>query len=106
MATHEYSVEVQSDFIERQSKALPVADLAQLIWNALDADAKHVNVEVGDDGRGGMSTIAVSDDGVGMPYSTAPELFRNLGGSWKKPGARTDAGRALHGQEGRGRFKA
>ncbi|RWO50603.1 MAG: hypothetical protein EOS11_00120 [Mesorhizobium sp.] len=102
-----YPVEVQPDFIERQAKAQPVPALAELIWNALDADATRVTVEFGGDGLGGMSTVVVSDNGEGIPYAKAPELFRNLGGSWKMHGARTTtSGRALHGQEGRGRFKA
>jgi hypothetical protein len=34
-------------------------------------------------------------------------LFQNLGGSWKRHGGTTKTeGRFLHGQEGRGRFKA
>jgi hypothetical protein len=107
MATHEYSVEVQPDFLERQAKALPVSAVAELIWNGLDADATTIEVEFGDDSLGGMSRIAVSDNGHGIPFSDAPTLFRNLGGSWKKRGARTKKlGRVLHGQEGRGRFKA
>ena len=105
--TQTYPVEVQPDFLERQTKAQPVPAIAELIWNAVDADASQVTVEFGDDGLGGMSTIAVSDNGLGIPYDKAPQLFRNLGGSWKMHGARkTNGGRALHGQEGRGRFKA
>ena len=43
----EYSVEVKSDFIERQAKAPPIQALSELIWNALDADATEVNVRFG-----------------------------------------------------------
>ena len=54
-----------------------------------------------------MTRIAVRDNGLGIPYQDAPALFTHLGGSWKKPGARTKTkGRLLHGYEGRGRFKA
>jgi hypothetical protein len=105
--THEYSVEVQSDFLERQTKALPVQAVTELIWNSLDADATRVSVEFEDDKLGGMAKIVVTDDGHGIPYADAPELFRNLGGSWKRHGNRTKTkSRMLHGQEGRGRFKA
>ena len=103
----EYSVEVQSDFLERQTKVQPVAAVAELIWNALDADATDITVEFEYDKLGGMSKIVVADNGDGIPYPEAPSLFRNLGGSWKKPGAHTKRlKRMLHGQEGRGRFKA
>ena len=54
-----------------------------------------------------MSKIIVRDNGTGMEYEKAPELFKSLGGSWKRSGATTKKeGRFLHGQDGRGRFKA
>lgn len=103
----DYAVEVQQDFVARQTKAQPIPALAELIWNALDADASQVNVEFEHDALGRMTTIVVSDDGHGISHSEAPQLFKSLGGSWKKHGARTrERGRALHGQEGQGRFKA
>lgn len=102
-----YPVEVKPDFVARQTKAQPVAALAELIWNALDADATEVAVEFERDGLGTLSAIVVSDNGHGIPHADAPVLFSSLGGSWKKHGARTkERERALHGQEGRGRFKA
>lgn len=107
MPAKEYSVEVQPDFLERQTKALPIPAVAELIWNGLDADAMHIDVELKDDGLGGLFKIVVSDDGHGIPHAEAPTLFRNLGGSWKKAGSRTKTkGRVLHGQEGKGRLKA
>jgi len=105
MTVKEYIVEVKPDFLERQAKAPPVQ--AELIWNGLDADATHVAVDFEHDGLGGMSKIVVSDNGHGMPHADAPELFKNLGGSWKRQRSRTlHLNRILHGQEGRGRFKA
>ncbi len=54
----------------------------------------------------GMTKIVVRDDGQGIPYEDAPQLFTRLGGSWKHPGGRTKTKeRMLHGYEGRGRFK-
>jgi DNA topoisomerase VI subunit B len=103
----DYAVEVQQDFVARQTKAPPIPALAELIWNALDADATEVNVEFEHDPLGRMVTIVVSDNGHGISHAEAPQLFRSLGGSWKKHGAKTrERGRALHGQEGQGRFKA
>src|SRR5437588_409737 len=102
----EYSVEIQPDFLERQSKAHPIAAVAELIWNALDADATKITVDFVDDKLGGMEKIIVTDNGHGIPHADAPTLFANLGGSWKKHGARTKLrNRMLHGQDGRGRFK-
>ena len=105
MTEHSYTVEVQPDFLERQSKATPVQAVAELVWNGLDADASRVDVRL-EYGDLGMTKIVVRDDGHGIPYEDAPQLFTRLGGSWKKPGGRTKTKRRmLHGYEGRGRFK-
>ena len=106
MAEHSYTVEVQPDFIERQTRSNPVQAVAEMIWNGLDADATQVGVwlEFGDLG---MTKIIVRDDGNGIPYADAPDLFARLGGSWKKLGSHTKTkNRILHGNEGKGRFKA
>ena len=105
MTEHSYTVEVQPDFLERQSKAKPIQAVAELIWNGLDADASRVDVRL-EYGELGMTRIVVRDNGHGIPYEDAPKLFTRLGGSWKRPGGRTKTKkRMLHGYEGRGRFK-
>ena len=106
MANHSYPVEVQSDFLEKITRAKPVQALAELIWNSLDADASNVDVFVEQNELGARSRIIVRDNGTGMEYEQAPALFRNLGGSWKRSESTTKEGRFLHGQDGRGRFKA
>jgi hypothetical protein len=107
MTTQEYSVEVKDDFIERQAKAQPIQALSELVWNSLDADATEVSVELEYDALGGLSSIHVRDNGHGLPRDEAPDLFRSLGGSWKRTAMQTKKlKRMLHGQEGRGRFKA
>lgn len=107
MTSQEYNVEVKQDFIERQAKAPPIPALSELIWNSLDADATQISVELEYDGIGGLSKIHVKDNGHGMSRDEAPELFRNLGGSWKHRSMHTKRlQRMLHGKEGRGRFKA
>jgi hypothetical protein len=107
MTEHVYPVEVQPDFLEKITRAKPVHGLAELIWNSLDADATVVDVRFDYNDLGTMSAIIVTDNGTGIAHKEAPELFRRLGGSWKKSGATTNIeGRFLHGQDGRGRFKA
>ena len=106
MTEHSYTIEVQPDFLERQSRARPVEAVAELVWNGLDADASRVEIRL-EYNEFGMAKIVVQDDGHGIPYQDAPQLFTRLGGSWKRPGARTKTKeRMLHGYEGRGRFKA
>ena len=105
MSEQIYTVEVQTDFLERQAKAQPVKAVAELIWNGLDADASRIDVHL-EFGELGMDKIVVRDDGHGIPHKEAPYLFTRLGGSWKKPGAFTKTkNRMLHGYEGKGRFK-
>lgn len=106
MAQQQYPVEVQPDFLEKITRAKPVQALSELIWNSLDADAREVRVSFDHNELDTLSAVIVRDDGVGIPRVQAPEFFRRLGGSWKRPGAATESGRFLHGQEGRGRFKA
>jgi hypothetical protein len=107
MGNRSYPVEVHSDFLEKITHAKPVHALAELIWNSLDADAHRVDVLIEENELGAMSRIIVRDNGTGMEYVDAPELFKRLGGSWKRFGATTKRdGRFLHGQDGRGRFKA
>ncbi len=91
MPAKTYTVEVQPDFIERQAKAKPCQAVAEFIWNGLDADATTVDVRI-DRGELGMTRIVVRDNGHGIAYQDAPDLFTHLGGSWKKPGARTKTG--------------
>ena len=105
MTEQSYTVEVQPDFIERQSKAKPVQAVAELIWNGLDANAARVEVQLGY-GELGLNKTIVRDNGHGIPFDDAPKLFTRLGGSWKKPGEQTKTKkRMLHGYEGRGWFK-
>ena len=95
---------MQSDFLEKITRARPIQALAELIWNSLDADASQIEV-LEDNDLGVMSRIIVRDNGTGIEHRRAPELFGSLGGSWKRSGATTTEGRFLHGQDGRGRFK-
>jgi hypothetical protein len=102
------SIAIQDDFLARQTRAQPIAALAELIWNSLDGEATRVAVEFEhSDLAGGLSKIAVHDNGLGFPRAEAAKLFGNLGGSWKRLIRRTKTkGRMVHGQEGRGRYKA
>ena len=103
-----FPVHIQDDFIEVQTRAQPVRALAELIWNSLDGDANTVRVEFEyNDIAGGLSKIVIYDDGVGFSRSDAVSLFGNLGGSWKRLVRHTKTKkRLIHGQEGRGRYKA
>ncbi|KVA06540.1 ATP-binding protein [Burkholderia ubonensis] len=88
------------------TRAKPISALSELVWNAFDADAKNVDISFEYNDLDTLDTIIVKDDGEGIPRAEAAGFFRSLGGSWKKSRTQTSGGRFLHGQEGRGRFKA
>ncbi|MCL2104839.1 MAG: ATP-binding protein, partial [Kiritimatiellaeota bacterium] len=103
----EITVQAQRDHIMSLCTASPIQALSELIWNALDADALDVKVDVIQNALDGIDAIRVSDDGAGIDASQADVHFGNLGGSWKKDAFKTPvSGRVLHGRKGRGRFKA
>lgn len=100
-------VEVQSDIIEKLSKADPIQAISELIWNGVDADADSVETFLEYDGLDALNKITIKDNGIGFSPDDAAILFKRLGGSWKKNAKFTKIRkRNLHGQEGRGRFKA
>ncbi len=101
-------IEVQLDphHLEALTHATPLTAITELIWNALDADADHVRVVLVENELQGVVEIRVEDDGHGMTHERAVEGFQSLGGSWKRLAGRSPGGRALHGREGHGRFRA
>ena len=108
MAGRTFDIQVHHDHLERLAQTRkPVLALAELVWNAVDADAMGVDIDLVEDGLGGLKSIVVSDNGHGIPYGKAEELFSGLGGSWKqlRPFSLGEK-RIHHGKEGRGRFRA
>ena len=106
MADGTFRVQVEHDHLRKLANATPVQAVAELVWNALDADATRVDVDV-DVGELGMRSITVTDNGHGFSRQEAEALFGKVGGSWKRHGARSKSkGRALHGKEGKGRLRA
>jgi hypothetical protein len=106
MATMRLRVELDKTFLERL-RTSPRKAISELMWNALDADAEMIKVDLGVNEVGGVTTITVTDDGHGMTADEARQGFGRLGGSWKAAASETRSKRrALHGREGRGRFLA
>lgn len=100
-------VQAQSDHIASLSKAAPVSAIEELVWNALDADAREVRIDLVTNALGAVEAVRISDDGTGIDVLKADSTFGFLGGSWKRGGGATDgARRRLHGRHGCGRFKA
>jgi hypothetical protein len=102
---HLVSVEVGEDHLASFRRS-PKMGIAELIWNALDADATEVVVEYELNDLGGIAAVTVRDNGIGMTQTDATFGFRNFGNSWKPKVKVTPGGRVLHGQLGRGRYTA
>ena len=102
------NVGVGADHIESLARARkPLSALIELIWNALDADAKRVSVFLTPNELSGLDSIQVEDNGSGIQPEEFDSGFGQLGDSWKKRAERTRSlGRALHGKKGVGRFRA
>lgn len=93
------------DFLESLTNAKPLDGLAEIIWNGFDAQAEHVQVFFELNDMDGIESIKVRDHGYGINREKVESYFGNLGESWKKAQHRQN-GRALHGKNGKGRFKA
>jgi hypothetical protein len=99
-------VNVKRDHLESLTSATPINALAELIWNGFDSGSEQVQVFLEFNKIGGISTIRVRDNGEGIDHALAYTQFGNLGESWKKNRGNNKAGRAYHGKNGKGRFKA
>src|SRR4051794_27833472 len=86
-------------------RAKPVDAMAELVWNALDAEATKVDVAVSLGAMDGPQQIVISDNGCGMTYDEATDVFTIDGESWKKDARFSKTiSRPMHGHLGRGRF--
>ncbi len=97
---------VERDHIESLTKANGITAITELIWNALDADSTLVQIEFKINGLDTIDYIKVSDNGLGLKYEKAEDVFSRLGGSEKKESNVSPGGRSYHGKEGKGRYKA
>ncbi|MBH0777428.1 ATP-binding protein [Nocardia bovistercoris] len=83
----------------------PVDVIAELVWNALDAEATRIETTVAIGATGAPEEIAVMDDGHGISYDDAADMFLIHGESWKSTARFSkNENRPLHGRLGRGRF--
>src|SRR5690606_34901258 len=97
---------VEKDHIESLTRANGVTAISELIWNSLDADSSIINIDYRKNMLDGIDTLSITDNGLGIEYSKAQEVFGRLGGSEKKNKSTSPSGRQYHGKEGKGRYKA
>ncbi|HPO30347.1 MAG TPA: ATP-binding protein, partial [Candidatus Hydrogenedentes bacterium] len=82
-------VEVRDDHLETLARTRPMPALAELVWNALDAEATRVTVIFTENTLGGIERVEVRDNGHGLSHEEAVAAFGNLGGSWKRMSRRS-----------------
>ncbi|MDX3772029.1 MULTISPECIES: ATP-binding protein [unclassified Streptomyces] len=81
--------------------------IAELVWNALDANATEVDVVLRRSALLAITHIVVTDNGHGMTSQRARTAFQDFGTTWKTGKTHTEGGaRILHGRNGEGRLYA
>src|SRR3954471_22900015 len=87
---------------ERQGQ---IAAIAELVWNALDANAANVHVELLRNELEAVHAIRVSDNGEGITPIQASTSFKEYGDTWKAKRTHSAGNkRILHGKKGEGRL--
>ncbi|MWA05760.1 ATP-binding protein [Actinomadura sp. LD22] len=101
-------IEARPDHLLRLARLKdPLGAVTEMIWNALDAEAFSIVVEVDVNELGGVEYLSISDDGHGMPNASCATFFGGLGGSWKSTAkVSPNLKRGLHGHSGQGRLRA
>ncbi|MBR1588499.1 MAG: ATP-binding protein, partial [Kiritimatiellae bacterium] len=79
--TKDIYVQARADHVASLASASPLSAIEELVWNALDADAREVRVDLVTNALGGIDAIRVADDGTGIDILRADETFGSLGGS-------------------------
>lgn len=105
----ELHLRADDDHVERLAhENAPVRAIVELIWNAIDAEAPTVAVELEhDDTLGGITKTIVTDTGHGIDRDELDSTFGRIGGSWKRLATKTkNDKRGLHGERGEGRLRA
>jgi hypothetical protein len=100
----------ETELLRLRNQTNAIGALAELVWNAIDADAKEIRVDWTENEMMGVDSISVTDDGHGIAidekdFSSHP--FASLGDSDKHTvNHQSPEGRILHGRFGKGRIRA
>ncbi|WP_245873266.1 ATP-binding protein [Streptomyces phaeoluteigriseus] len=84
-----------------------ITAVAELVWNAVDANATEGDVELRRSSMQAITEVVVTDNGHGMTPGRARTAFQAYGTTWKTTRTHTEGGeRILHGRNGEGRLFA
>lgn len=102
-----FNLQVGGPKIRQYSKKPAVSAVTELIWNALDANATEVSVELERAETGAIDRVEVTDNGDGFDLDAAKMAFGEYGDTWKAKRTKTVGDkRILHGKKGEGRLFA
>ncbi|WP_258132371.1 ATP-binding protein [Microbacterium sp. MYb62] len=104
----ELPLSATSDFVTRHARQRdPVRAVVELVWNAIDAEADAVRVDLVRSDLDAIERVTVADDGHGITSDEVQSTFGRIGGSWKALATRSkNDKRGLHGKLGEGRLRA
>lgn len=104
----ELVLQASDDLVARLAReGDPVRAIVELIWNAIDAEADSVSVELDRSESDAIDQVRVVDDGHGISSDQVEATFGRIGDSWKKLTQKSKHGkRQLHGKLGEGRLRA
>jgi hypothetical protein len=100
-------VKVGQQDIRAHAEVAPEVAVAELVWNAIDADATEVRITTN---RTIIDAppdrLHVADNGTGIPAEKVRELLDTHRESWKRDARLSpERRRPMHGRNGRGRFR-
>lgn len=103
----ENQVALETEGIKRALKNISVYDaISEYIWNGFDANATIVDVKFLRNSLGGISQVAISDNGMGISKETLLQKFTPVFTSNKAALSKIDSRNSsiTHGKNGVGRF--
>jgi hypothetical protein len=99
-------VHLTSDHLNRIAHCRPERAIEELIWNGLDAGGPSVDVAFELNELGSIHALEVRDSGSGIAFADLSRAFGHVGKSLKIDRKTNLEGRAFHGSEGFGRYRA
>jgi DNA topoisomerase VI subunit B len=85
----------------------PVCAVVELVWDANDAEADTVRIQLERTDMDAIERVTVEDDGHGISSNEVQATFARIGGSWKALASRSKNDRRdQHGTLGEGRLRA
>jgi Histidine kinase-, DNA gyrase B-, and HSP90-like ATPase len=74
------TLKAKNDYLQKVASTRDfVKAIAEFVWNALDADATQVSVELIKNALGGLEKLVIRDNGSGISHKRAAHDFESLG---------------------------